>query len=138
MFRNIKENKMANFILYTDSTRFNTVANCKKFMDNLNKDKQWEITIEPYKHKRSNRQNRLYWEWLTIIGKEIGYDKEELHDIFRRKFLPVNEVEVLGVTHHKLTSTSCKAFTTEMMMDYMERIDRFAAQDLGIILPHPI
>lgn len=99
--------------------------------------KQWDVEIKPHKKQRSVRANNLYWKWLTIIGDEIGYTKDELHDVFREKFLPVTEVEVFGVRRHVLTSTSDPDFTTDKMSAYMHHIDRFAAQDLGIMLPRP-
>lgn len=96
-----------------------------------------KVTVEKNVKKRTLPQNSLYWDWLTIIGDHLGYDKEEMHDVFREKFLPVEIIEVCGVRKKKLTSTSDPAFTTADMSAYMEKIDRFAAQELGILLPHP-
>lgn len=97
----------------------------------------WQVTIEPFVKRRTLPQNALYWQWLTIIGDAIGYDKDEMHDVFREKFLPVEYREVLGVMRKVLTSTSSEDFTTAHMSEYMNHIERFAAQELGILLPHP-
>ena len=43
--------------------------------------KQWVVTIKKYQKQRSLPANNLYWKWLTIIGNEIGYSKDEMHDI---------------------------------------------------------
>lgn len=99
--------------------------------------KQWDVEIKPHKKQRTVRANNLYWQWLTIIGAEIGYTKDEMHDIFREKFLPVDHDEVIGIKRKRLTSTSAPDFSTAMMSEYMQQIDRFAAQELGILLPHP-
>lgn len=97
----------------------------------------WDIVIKRHQKQRTQKQNGLYWEWLTIIGNEIGYDKDDMHDLMREKFLPWHEVDVWGIKRKVLTSTSDPDFTTAMMTEYMNHIDRFAATELGIRLPHP-
>lgn len=97
----------------------------------------WEVIVRKWRKQRSHPQNSMYWQWLTIIGDELGYTKDEMHDTLREKFLPWTEVEVCGVRRKRLTSTSDPAFTTAMMTEYLNHIDRFAAQELGILLPHP-
>lgn len=39
------------------------------------------------KRRRSLNQNNLYWLWMTIMGKDIGYDKENMHIVFRKLFI---------------------------------------------------
>ncbi len=99
--------------------------------------KPWSVEVKRYVKQRTLPANNLYWRWLSIIGDHLGYDKDEMHDVMREKFLPVEVVEVCGVRRKKLTSTSDPGFTTADMSAYMDRIDRFAAQELGILLPHP-
>lgn len=99
--------------------------------------KQWVVTIKRYRKQRTLPQNALMWKWYTIIGNELGYTKDEMHDVLREKFLPWEEVEICGVKKKKLTSTSDPSFTTTMEAEYLNHIDRFAAQELGILLPHP-
>lgn len=98
---------------------------------------QWDVEIKPHKKQRTHRQNSLMWKWYTIIGNELGYEKDEIHDVLREKFLPVQYVEIMGIQKKILTSTSSPDFTTAMEAEYLEKMDRFAAQDLGILLPHP-
>lgn len=97
----------------------------------------WEVVVRKWVKKRTLPQNALYWKWLEIIGAETGNDKDDLHDAFREKFLPWTEVEVCGVRKKILTSTSSKDFKTADMSAYMSNIERFAAADLGILLPRP-
>ena len=106
-------------------------------ISSLNLAKKWDVTIEPHKAKRSLPQNSLLWDWYTIIGNDIGYTKDEVHDLLREMFLPWEEIELKGVKRKRLTSTSSDEFKTKHMAAYMEQIDRFAASELGIILPHP-
>lgn len=128
---------MTEFCLNVDKYRERVKANLFAFIEKLPADKPWRVKIELLRKQRTLPQNALYWEWLTAIGNEIGYTKDEMHDTFREKFLPWREVEVCGVRRKILTSTSSPEFTTAMMAEYMSHIDRFAAQELGIVLPTP-
>jgi hypothetical protein len=48
----------------------------------------YTIEFEKKKSKRSTQQNRYYWIYLRIIGEETGDDPIELHELFKRWFLP--------------------------------------------------
>jgi len=96
----------------------------------------WEVVIRKHQKKRTTSQNALMWQWYTILGNEFGCTKDEMHDILREKFLPWREVEVAGIRYKILTSTSANEFATVMESEYLNQIDRFAAEQ-GILLPHP-
>jgi hypothetical protein len=124
-----------------DSYRIHNKATAERVAElvrGLNVDsKQWTVTVKRYQKQRSLPQNALMWKWYTIIGNHLGYDKDEMHDVLREKFLPWTELELCGVKVKRLTSTSSDDFTVAMEAEYLSAIDRFAAQELGIILPHP-
>jgi hypothetical protein len=46
-----------------------------------------EITIKLHKADRSACQNRLYWLWMTEIGKQTGELKEDVHERYKEKTL---------------------------------------------------
>ncbi len=98
-------------------------------------DKQWQMELKPYRKNRSRAQNKLYWKWITCIGDEIGYESDELHAIMADKFLPDEVVEYGGKQIKKDKSTS--RLNTKEFTEYLEKIDRFAAAELGIVLPSP-
>jgi len=125
------------FCLNVDKYRDQVKANLIAYIQSLPADKAWRIEIDLLRKKRSLPQNSLMWDWYTVIGNEIGYTKDEMHDVLREKFLPWQEVEVCGIKRKVLTSTSDPSFTTAMMAEYLDHIDRFAAQELGILMPHP-
>jgi hypothetical protein len=102
----------------------------------LNLTKCFIVEIKLFRNTRSNRQNALYWEWLTIIANDLGYFKDDLHDEIREKFLPVEEYEILGVRKKRLTSTA-KLDVLEMS-NYMRQIEIFFASEYGIVLPVPL
>ena len=107
---------------------------CKKFFSE-NDIERAVVTIKADKATRSDKQNRLYWEWVNLIGKELGYKKDETHVLLRDKFLGYNEYKSKkGEDIRELRSTT-KLNTTEFK-DYLEQIDYLVA-DYGIVLPHP-
>ena len=51
------------------------------------KEKKAYIELREIKLKRKLDQNGLYWLWLTCIQQETGMYKDELHVLYRAKFL---------------------------------------------------
>lgn len=121
----------------TDYTIFNEADRDRVagLVSSLDPSKKWAVTVKKYVKKRTNPQNNLYWKWLEIIGRETGYDKDDLHDALRDKFLDPVEREVLGELRHFRQSTT--KLTTQQMTEYMDNIYRFSTSDLGILLPVP-
>lgn len=98
-------------------------------------DKPYDINIDVHRVKRSTSQNALYWLWLDIVADETGNSRDELHDVFRTKFLPVAEHEVLGVVVRELPTTT--KLSTDQFTTYLNQIEVFCNTELGIVLPHP-
>lgn len=99
----------------------------------LDPEQPLEVNIKPYKKNRSLEQNNLYWPWVTIIGNELGYTKEDMHEVLMRKFLTPHIVEIDGV---QIETYSTKRLKVKEMSEYLQHIDVFAAE-LGVVLPHP-
>ncbi len=118
-------------IIHNDSDKDMAISHIKA----LNIDKPWTVVIKPYKKNRSLSQNKLYWKWITCIGDEIGYERDELHAIMADKFLPDEIVEYGGKQIKKDKSTS--RLNTKEFTEYLEKIDRWAVTEMGIILPSP-
>jgi hypothetical protein len=87
------------------------------------------INIEKDRKKRTGRQNNLYWAWLEIIGAELGYNPEELHDSFRAMFLTDRSKKIPLIR-------STTMLNTIQFGQYLDKIDR-TCSELGIILPQP-
>lgn len=84
---------------------------------------------------RSAQANRYYWGVvLRHISEHTGFEVDELHEYFKQTYNPVqvrighDETVVGGSTRH---------LNTQQFHDYVERIRRFAATELGITLPDP-
>lgn len=92
------------------------------------------VTIQVEKSKRSLDQNALYWFWLNIISNDQGNTANELHDIFRRLFLPPIFIEYKGQKIKVPRSTT--ELSISEFSEYLERVNQEAAE-LGIVLPTP-
>ena len=98
--------------------------------------KRVEIKIQKLKSTRSQQQNRYWWAIVTILSNEIGYTKEELHDILKFKFLKKSKVvegtgeilEYLGSTA-KLNKSEFADLTTDLI--------RWSAETFNVVLPQP-
>ena len=105
--------------------------------------RRWLITLEgqrvvtatkKFRKDRSSQQNRFYWGiCVDILSKELGYEKDEIHLMLREKFLRIHDDKhpdfVLAKSTTKLTTTQFN--------EYIEKIQRWAAQELQIFIPDP-
>lgn len=125
---------MTVFITHDTKSFFHAMG----FISRLSHDKKWQITIEPYKKKRSLSQNALYWVWVDKITKEcgdiVGYTKDEMARIFKQKFLVPSVVTHGGIDY---TEYSTKGLSKTEMSEYMGHIERFSASEFGVYVPIP-
>ena len=98
--------------------------------------KDVELIIRRKKKYRSVEQNRLMWLWYGIMADHTGFTSDEIHSIMKSKFLHTEKVdEKTGVIYPYIRSTT--ELTTIEMIDYMTSIQKFASEDLQIVLPEP-
>lgn len=64
------------------------------------------IGIDEKKPTRSAEQNNLYFLYLGVIAEETGHSKDDLHDLFKGKFLGGEVVEVFGEKVRQKKSTT--------------------------------
>jgi hypothetical protein len=95
--------------------------------------KNYTVDITQKNPHRTISQNALYWLWLTCISFETGNDKDDLHDILKKKYLEPKEVKMFGENHLIWTTTDND---TVKFKNYLDKIQIFASQE-GIILPDP-
>jgi hypothetical protein len=111
----------------------------RKAVDYVNKlpdNKQYIVEIKVKREKRSIPQNRLYWLWLTCLMDETGEHKDNLHEYFKQYYLGTNE-RIIFDRYRIFVSISTTSLDTLQFTNYLNRIEQFAAAELGIILPHP-
>lgn len=128
-----------------------------KFMiDGLPDDEPHQVIIRPYKASRSDQQNALYWMWNTVIGEELGYTKEEVHNLNRERFgieilariserweKRLKKIETVKESMLRYSEIQDAAkdihtprFDISMMREYLNRIDQWA-MSMSISLPVP-
>lgn len=93
-------------------------------------------------NKRSVNQNAYYWD--TVIGLcLIGYtdagwrmDKNQVHEELKKMFLKEDVVnEITGEV--KTIQRDSKGLSTVEFMEYIDKIQQFAAEYLSITIPDP-
>lgn len=98
--------------------------------------KRVEITIQRLKSTRSAQQNRLWWLYVGILSKEIGYSKDEMHEICKFKFLKRESVnKKTGEIFEYIGSTTklSKSDFADMVNDLIQ----WSAETFNINLPLP-
>ena len=68
---------------------------------------------------RSTQQNNYYWAIIDLLADDLGYTNREMHDAVKN--------------HFEIKST--KVLTTKEFAKLIERIIRWAAIDLGVVIP---
>ena len=105
-----------------------TVYNHERFLQNLRQNEGKAYRIEPLISTRSMSQNSLYWMYLEIIQRETGNNANDLHEYFKREFLPPVFIKIkLGKELNakeieRKIPASTKALSKTEFIDYMDRI----------------
>ena len=124
------------------------MSNCLRYMTALrpDEDRPMQVTVKPYKKRRSVAQNALYWQMLTIIAQEgfrLGITKdpdtdepkyfppEVIHEYMKRKFLGKRVVVCDDLL---LLPESSANKSTVVFSEFIDQIDAWAAEH-GIIVP---
>lgn len=98
--------------------------------------KRIHIIIDISKSTRSHQQNKYWWALMTIIGSELGYTKEEMHEICKFKFLKREKVhEATGEIMEYLASSTTLNKTD--FADMTNGLIRWASESFSIVLPLP-
>lgn len=112
----------------------------KSYVDQLPAGKLYNVKIVQHRERRSVDQNSLYWLWLACISDETGEDKDDLHDLFKQKYLGFQQKNIFpgrefGTTVYKELTTT--RMDTLEFTQYLKKVKGFALHFLGIVLPEP-
>lgn len=107
----------------------------KSYLDKLPVGKRYDVTVKIHRDKRTVDQNRLLFLWIGCISHETGYFKDEVYEIFKKKFLGTETFEMWGEKVERVRSTT--SLDTKQFSHYLEKIQQFASSEMGIILPDP-
>lgn len=97
--------------------------------------REYEAKIVKKTEKRTLAQNRLYYLWLNCISAETGNEVEDLHEYLKRTFLGTRYRIIYG--EGITTSFSTTDLSMEQFTEYLEKVQRWANVEQGIILPNP-
>ena len=70
---------------------------------------------------RSSQQNNYYWNIVRIVADELGYTENEMHSTIKN--------------HFNIEST--KTLSTKEFADFIEKLVRWSAIELNIVIPDP-
>ena len=86
-----------------------------------------EVTIQPFRTKRSQAQNRLYWKWLSEIAQQIEVEgkklnKDEWHHLCGMKFIGVKIIKIGGKEYPMPLKSTTKLKVNEFC-NYLTQIE---------------
>lgn len=143
-----------------------TIKNAHRYIDeHLQKivsqcNKPAYIKVEEYTSPRTTSANALYWKWNQCIAEhfnkrglkvdilkkdqhdnyvkvgERAYDKDDVHDILKRKHIGTETVKK-GKTICEIPLSSAKLNKSEFC-NYMNKIEVWCFELLQLTLPNPI
>lgn len=96
-----------------------------------------EITIRPYKSKRSIEQNRRLWKIYQHLADTVWvdgrkFDPETWHEYCKGKFIGYDVIAMPDGSEIRRPMSSTKLNTAEMT-DYQNNIQAWAADEFGVI-----
>lgn len=107
--------------------------NTKAWLDYLEKNdgKKLVVEVELEKSRRSLDQNAFYWLYIGVIEKETGNLATDLHELFKRKFLPPIPKKILGIEFKLPAST--KDLSKVEFGEYLDKISAFTEIPIPVI-----
>ena len=107
----------------------------ERFVSNLLKLEGKDIifTISENKDYRTKEQNKLWWKYMQILSADLGYSKDEMHDICKLKFLKRERFDD-GIKIEYLKSTA--QLTKKEFKTLVDEVIIWAAKTFSINLPN--
>ena len=107
----------------------------ERFVEDLVKLEGKDIifTILENKDYRTNSQNKLWWKYMQILSTDLGFTKDEMHDLCKLKFLKRERFED-GIKVEYLKSTA--QLTKKEFNKLVDEVIIWAAQTFSINLPN--
>lgn len=132
---------MTEFALRNEADR----ARLLGYISGLDLSKPRKGAIVLIRSKRSEAQNNLLWKWNSEIQIHMRETHgqiasgEEWHEILVSKLWPaeVRPVELPDGTRYKVGRAKTRGFSIEQMSEYLNLLDAYCAESLGLLLSHP-
>lgn len=115
------------------------------FIAGLDLSKPRKVAICEVRSRRSEAQNKLLWLWNGEIQRHLRETHgqvataEEWHEILVSKLWPaeVHPVQLPDGTCYRVGRAKTRKFNVAQMTTYLELLDAYCAESLGLLLPHP-
>jgi hypothetical protein len=119
-----------------DLSRTHRTAVCDEISE-LDDKKAWLVQVTPYRKKRSTEQNAfLHGVSLKLICEHTGYEIDDMKMYLMGKAFGWEEYEIMGERRRRpLKGTS--DLNTEQFSWFMEWVESWASQELGLLIPKP-
>jgi hypothetical protein len=141
---------MPEFIIGTHN-REKAIKLASTVLESLDELVAWQVTIEPVIAERTLQQNKyLNGVAYKMIGEKTGYERNEIHEYFLGLFFGWTEKKVprkpsnpKGVEAVPIRTTTKNEkgkrslLSTEEFWQYVEFLQRFAAEKLYMVIPDP-
>lgn len=108
-----------------------TPVSYKRYLSGFDEGTQMVLDIDKKKNKRSLSQNAFYFLYLGVIENETGNTVDDLHELFKRKFLKPVEKTIMGQQIKLPNST-----TNLSKHEFSEYLDRICALT-NVPIPDP-
>lgn len=116
---------------------FDSLARYQRVIDALHCDRV-TVTIQKEIKRRSLKQNAFHWAvCVPMIAAELGYEREEydeVHYALVSKCFGVTKDERSGL---EVPNKRSSKLSTEEFKELIEWEQRWAAKELGIVIPDP-
>lgn len=113
----------------------NNVREWLNFLEQ-NEGKKLQMEIDVKKSRRSLEQNSFYWLYLGVIERETGNNATDLHELFKRKFLPPIPKKILG-TEFKIPASTSNLNKIEFG-EYLDKISALTNIPIPVIEDKPL
>lgn len=132
---------MQSFVLPKSIHREKLITRVGAVLGGLSIDKAWSVTIDEYKPKRSDNQNRYLWGvvYPSILkaGGELlaGWEAEEIHEYLLGEKFGWEVIQGFGVKRRRPIRRSSRLSKLEFV-EYTQFIQQKMAEH-GIYVPDP-
>lgn len=141
---------MPEFIIGTHN-REKAIKLASTVLESLDELVAWQVTIEPVMAERTLQQNKyLNGVAYKMIGEKTGYERAEIHEYFlglffgwREKKVPRKPSNPKGVEAVPIRTTTKNEkgkrslLSTDEFWQYVEFLQRFAAEKMHMVIPDP-
>jgi len=96
-----------------------------------------EVVIQPHRSRRTLEQNAKLHALLLLIADHTGDDLESVKLAMKARFLAPRAIVELPDGSKAAVYPSTATMNTAELAEFIQRIEAFAATELGIRLPAP-